>query len=277
MIMCVTVKDPSTNTSPAACREAGLQDLPPRTVAPRWRVRFVRGLFVTMALIVPAVLVGLGMRSQMRISELRECGAPTVGRIVERILPSKDTPPRVVVEYSVADVSYRLTEGVDRDAFTDMPIGQEQNVVYRPNDPGDSITRRRLDRERDGSATAWALYLTAALLWLLMTPVWIYVARTNGRLRHLAIYGVPVSGTVTAISRYGSTKYDTWRVEYEYPLAGTTRVGKAYVNSGSLKKLGDVGAAATVLYDPNDEKQHGLFVAIDQLYRIVTHESVAKP
>lgn len=275
--MCASTNNSSTAISPGTFHEVELRDPPPRIVAGRWRVRFVRWLFVTIGLIVPALLVSLGVRSQMRNTELRERGSPAVGRIVERILPSKDTPPRVVVEYSVAGVSYRLTEGVDRDAFMDMPIGQEQNVVYRPNDPGDSITQRRLDRERDGSATAWALYLTAALLWLVTTPIWIYVARTNGRLRHLAIYGVPVSGTVTAIARYGSAKYDTWRLEYEFPAAGTTRAGEAYMNSGPLKKLGDVGATATVLYDPNDEKRHGLFVAIDQLYRIVTHESVSKP
>jgi hypothetical protein len=239
----------------------------PRTLVSRARERWSRRLFCTLALVIPGVLAYIGITSQQTLAKLKDHGATTVGKVVERRPPQKNSNPQLVYEYQVDGAAYRVSESRVRGDWDATLLGAAAPVRYLPESPGKAYTERELQNSGSTPAVAWACWFVAAILFLTSGPCWLYIEKKFGRVRDLARTGLPTAGVVTAIDRFGPSNYDQWRVKYA--LAGadqSIREGKAYLYGSDVKKLGGVGATATVLVDPSDDRRYELYAVVKSLY-----------
>lgn len=236
------------------------------------RRRFAFWLFATMSLLAPAALVAGAVWAQITLNALNDHGRKTMGRIVEKVPPSKDSAPRFVIEYVVDGTPYKVSESTDRPSYAAVPLGTEREVIYLPESPGRAETVDEVTREGGTSSTAVALCVVAAILSVISTPIWIWIELTQKKQRYLAREGLPLRATILEVAPYGSRKYDQWRIRYEFTLNGETQQGKAYVFGGTAAKLAGQNVPATVLYDPTNPACYDLYPAVTALYTITPSE-----
>jgi len=241
----------------------------PRTIESRARERWSRRLFCTLTLIIPGVLAYCGFVSQQTLTKLADHGATTVGKVVERRPPQKKSNPQLVYEYYVDETAYLVSESRTKGDWDAMPPGTEAPIRYLPEDPGKAYTEREFQISGSTPATAWACWFVAAILLVISGPCWLYIEKKFGRVRELARSGMPTAGVVTSVDRFGPSTHDQWRVTYAFAGGDeSTREGKAYLYGSDLKTLGGVGATATVLVDPTDERRYELYAAVRSLYHL---------
>jgi hypothetical protein len=251
--------------------EAELAGTPPRTVKGRLRERISRWLFATLTLIVPVFLGFCAIVSQRTLTQLRDHGVETVGKVVERVSPKKDSQPGLVYEYQVDGKTYRVSESREKSVWQDTLLGAESKIRYLPENPGDAYTQHEFEKAGDTSPGAVACWIVAGILFVISGPFWIYIEKKFGTVRQLARFGMPTAGIITAVNRFGPSNYDQWKVNYAFAGAdGSTREGKSYLYGTDVRKLGGVGSTATVLVDPNSDKRYELYQTVASLYRFVS-------
>jgi len=268
--------DPSNESPPDSATELTWQPepellgAPPRRIAARLRERLVRWLFATLAIILPVALSYFGYVSQRTLRALADHGVTTVGKVVERRPPHKNSLPHLVYEYQVAGQTYRVTEGREKSVWSATLLGTEAPIRYLPENPGNAYTEHEFQTAGGTSPMAMALWIVSGVLFIFSGPFWLYLEWKQARVRHLVRHGLPTAGVLTSAGRYGPSSYDQWRVKYVFaPTAETTREGTAYLVGSDLKTLGGQGATATVLVDPANENRFELYSAAAKLYRVV--------
>ena len=251
--------------------EPELRQPTPRIIRRKFRVRFVRWLFITLAIIAPAILIGFGVKAQQDWKALRDHGAKTVGKIIEksaRKTGKNAHPPRAKFEYRVADQPHAVWDDLTDDEYHTLLLGAEREIVYLPENPGVSATTQDLTRGGDNSSTAFALWFTAGLLSLIGFPFWLWIESQQRRWQSLLVSGVAVRTTSLTVERSGFGKSRTWKAQYEFPLNGVSQSGRVTVDADIAAKLETPGVEATVLYDPEDPKRYELYLPLAKNYDI---------
>lgn len=246
---------------------------PPRSIVKVRRAQLATWLFACLTLIIPGILSVAGYRSQATYQKILDHGSKSTARVVEKRPPHKDSSPQLVFEYRVDGAVHRVSETRTREVWAATPLGTEATIVYLPEDPASAYTEHEISTAGNLSTTALVFWMIAAILALVSAPVWIYLERKFSKLRCLARSGRPTVGIATAIERFGGSRHDHWTVKYEFstPTQGP-RNGKSYVTGTEVGEIGVQGSKTIVMFDPDDERNYELYVAVKKQYRIVSDE-----
>jgi hypothetical protein len=251
--------------------EPELRTPSPRTLRPTFRTRFTRWLFFTMSVLVPGGLIAAGYFQQQEFAALLDHGASTTATVADRIkADDKDSLPRLKLAYHVNGADYALFEPRPREVWAESKVGDKEDIVYLPEHPGTSASKKTLSSGNKTSPDTVALYIVAGIIALITLPCWAYVVHCVRRTRRLLTDGVPVSGRLLEVSFY---MYGQYRVRYEFELNGETIPGKGYIEAAAVSGLGPVGGRTTIVYDPLNPRRFDLYPVMKKFYTIVPTET----